>query len=46
MIEKEFIIWLIQHRKIDLLNFPAIHSEEMIKEFLNNNYKKFKEIKK
>lgn len=46
MIEKDFLIWLITKRKTELLNFPTIHSEEMMKEFLNNNYKKYKEIKK
>lgn len=46
MIEKEFLIWLITKRKLELLNFPAIHTEQQIKIFLNDNYKIFKETKK
>lgn len=46
MIEKEFLIWLITKRKLELLNFPTIHTEEQIKIFLNENYKIYKETKK
>lgn len=46
MIEKEFLIWLITKRKLELLNFPVIHTEEQIKKFLNENYKIYKETKK
>jgi hypothetical protein len=45
MIEKDFLVWLITKRKLDVLNFPVHYTEAELKDFLNKLYILFKNQK-